>query len=57
MDVQLVIVAVAAGIAAVYSARRVFLQFQRPDDEPIGCQSCLAHRIDLPRSERKEDGT
>ena len=44
MDFQLVIVAVAAGAAGVYAIRQVLLQFQRPDDQPAGCQGCPANR-------------
>jgi hypothetical protein len=57
LDAQLVIVAVAAGIAAVYAIRRVLLQFERPDDEPGGCHGCPANpneRIRI-RARRSED--
>jgi hypothetical protein len=55
IDAQLVIVAVAAGAATVYALRRILLQFQRPDDEPSGCQSCPANRIELTRMQRRRD--
>ena len=55
IDVQLVIVAVAAVVATVYAVRRILIQFQRPDDEPSGCQSCPANRIELIRMQRRDD--
>jgi len=55
LDGQLVIVAVAAGAAAVYAVRGVLRQFQRPDDEPRGCQGCPANRIELVRMHRTDD--
>ena len=44
MDMQLVIVALAAICAALYAGRAVWRQFQRPDDEPHGCHGCPANR-------------
>ena len=55
MDWQLVTVAAAASAATVYALRHVLLQFQRPDDEPIGCQGCPTHRANLARMQRRDD--
>jgi hypothetical protein len=56
-DLQLAIVALAAAAAGVYAARRVLLQFQRPDDEPSACQSCPANRTGRARAERRNDAS
>jgi porin len=45
MDMQLVIVAVAAVCAALYAGRTVWRQLRRPDDEPHGCHGCPANRV------------
>jgi hypothetical protein len=54
-DMQLVVVAVAAGAATVYAMRRLLLQFQRSDDEPGGCHGCPANRIDRAWRRRQDD--
>jgi hypothetical protein len=55
MDIQPVIVAVAAGAAGVYAIRQVLLQFQRPDDEPAGCHGCPANRTHRARVSGGDD--
>lgn len=45
MDVQLVIVTLAAVCAALYAGRALWRQFERPDDEPHGCHGCSAKRV------------
>jgi len=45
VDVQLIIVALAAAGAALYAVRAVWRQFESPDDEPHGCQGCPANRV------------
>lgn len=57
MDLQLLIVSVAALAAGLYAIRRVALQFQRPDDEPAGCHGCPANpseRLQI-KVEKRED--
>jgi hypothetical protein len=54
-DPQLVIVALAAGVATVYAVRAVLRQFRRPDDEPGGCHGCPANRIERNRIRRRDD--
>lgn len=48
VDVQLVIVTLAAAGAALYAVRAVWRQFLHPDDEPQGCHGCPANRV-VPR--------
>ena len=43
MDWQLAIVALAALLAGAYAARAVWMQFERPQDEPEGCDNCPAN--------------
>jgi hypothetical protein len=45
MDLQLVIVTLAAALAALYAGRAVWRQFHRSDDEPRGCRGCPASEV------------